>query len=275
MLLRLLDVYDARDGRHTSAFGRNSTKSSENGPLKTGFLTGGGGGGYVRRVRRHGSVFRARPTDRHHCVHACAASARACLERAARSRARAPSSGRLRLGFGRARRASATAARRCRLRAHGCCGPVYARVVACIDLKCIRHVQREKLPHHASVTYAGSAVRTASPVRPKPCSQTCSPGREHTGASWKPSRILAPRGTPRACPLPLPQTACMTSRTPACTRASSGQTSGRAQAAGFRTTSRRCHAGSSRRCRCTGESPASPSPTNTRCLCQRTPGAPL
>ena len=55
---------------------------------------GGGGGGYVRRVRRRGGVFQARRTARHRHAHACAANARAYLERAARGRARVPSLGR-------------------------------------------------------------------------------------------------------------------------------------------------------------------------------------
>ena len=76
---------------------------------------GGGGGGYVRRVRRRGGVFRVRRAARHPRGHACAANARACLERAARGRARAPSLGRRALGFG-CQTTSARARRRRRRR---------------------------------------------------------------------------------------------------------------------------------------------------------------
>ena len=53
-----------------------------------------GDGRLLRRVQRRGGVFQARRTARHRHAHACAANARAYLERAARGRARAPSLGR-------------------------------------------------------------------------------------------------------------------------------------------------------------------------------------
>ena len=66
---------------------------------------GGGGDGLLRRVRRRGGVFWVRRAARHPRGHACAANARAYLERAARGRARAPSLGRRALGYGSLERA--------------------------------------------------------------------------------------------------------------------------------------------------------------------------